>query len=400
MTKFFFSHILKNFWRSFSLILSGFLIIITIFWWIYIFQNISSAINYYSTHGSNPNKLTLYTNSNLLNIFSKENSLNEDKINEIFADENFENTKVFRLVTIPVSAKFGFFNFGLESDIPVFSVTDSALTGAKTPVGMSRIMLDLYNTQFAWSSEFFPQMRDFFLIWQKIDFTFGKSKIFESSHKISDPITGTITTINNEFPGIGLILPESIVQSELQKIGYKLGSPYKIITEIKNINNKNKIEEKYKNIWIKTTFEIDEINETKEKINNIAIVIFGFGIIIISIIILFFIFLLSGFFRERKNIFQLISLFGLKSKKSYFMTMWEPIFLIIIGLFIGICTIFFIQKIIHTKIIKITESKWITFPIVFPSFWEILLIFYLSFWIILVLIFIMEIISRKKYKFC
>ena len=138
--------------------------------------------------------------------------MNESKLQEILSDENFQNTKIFRLVTIPVSAKFGFFDFGLESDVPVFSVTDSALTGAKIPVGMSRVMLDLYNSQFAGSSAYFPQMKDFFLIGQKIDFTFGKSKIFESSNRVSEPITGTITTINNEFPGVGLILPESIVE--------------------------------------------------------------------------------------------------------------------------------------------------------------------------------------------
>ena len=138
--------------------------------------------------------------------------MNENKLQEILSDENFQNTKIFRLVTIPVSAKFGFFDFGLESDVPVFSVTDSALTGAKIPVGISRVMLDLYNSQFAGSSAYFPQMKDFFLIGQKIDFTFGKSKIFESSNRVSEPITGTITTINNEFPGVGLILPESIVE--------------------------------------------------------------------------------------------------------------------------------------------------------------------------------------------
>ena len=88
-----------------------------------------------------------------------------------------------------------------------------------------------------------------------------------------------------------------------------MGDPYKIVTEVKNLDNKAKIEEKYKNMGIKTIFEIDRITETKERISNIALVIFGFGITIIAIIVLFFTFLLSGFFRERKNIFQLISLF-------------------------------------------------------------------------------------------
>lgn len=160
------------------------MVVLTVFGAIYIFKNAESAISYYTMPSTEENRLTLSTSNNLLNIFSQENSLSESNIEEILANKNFENTQVFRLVSIPVSAKFGFFDFGLESDIPVFSVTDSALSGAKTPVGMSRVMLDVYNSQFAGSSAFFPQMKDFFLIGQKIEFTFGKSKIFSSSNRV------------------------------------------------------------------------------------------------------------------------------------------------------------------------------------------------------------------------
>lgn len=57
---------------------------------------------------------------------------------------------------------------------------------------------------------------------------------------------------------------ESVVKEKMQEIGFSLGKPYKIVGYVKNIDNKAKIEEKYKHIT--TRFEIDEIHETKQKI--------------------------------------------------------------------------------------------------------------------------------------
>lgn len=165
MTKFFFKNIFQHKIRSLSIILSIFLLFLTITGSFYIYKNVASAIEYYSGHGNNPNRVTISASANLLNIFNAESALSEQKVKEILENPLLENTQVFRLVNIPVSAKFGFFSFALESDIPVFSVTDSALPSRKNeiPVGMSRTMIDLYNTQFAGSSAMFPQMKDFFL---------------------------------------------------------------------------------------------------------------------------------------------------------------------------------------------------------------------------------------------
>jgi hypothetical protein len=98
-------------------------------------------------------------------------------------------------------AKFSLFAFGLETDIPVFSVTDSALSGTGIPVGISRSMVDFYNIQFAGSSEMFPKVDPIFLIGQTVRLTFGASKIFPSLPNIATPIDGTITQIGDDFPG-------------------------------------------------------------------------------------------------------------------------------------------------------------------------------------------------------
>lgn len=379
--------------------LSVFLVILTLFLGLYIFKNSESAVDYYMIKSDNENRLTLSSSSNLLDIFVAENGMNDENVKKILEDKNFENTQIFRLVNIPVSAKFGFFDIWLESDIPVFSVTDGVLTGATIPVGMSRVMIDVYNSQFAGSASYFPQMREFFLLGQKIDFSFGKSKIFESTKTTGSPITGTITQISKDFPGIWLILPESIVASELAKIGHSLWNPYKIVTTVKDISKKNEIKELYQKFWITTQFEIDDIEENRDKIRTIGYIVFGICSVIIAIILIFFIFLLSGFFRERKNIFELISLFGLNSKKSYFVNLSEPIFLSSIGIIFGCVFIKIFQNFFHTKLASFLDSHGILFPLVFPNTSEIAMLFLIISIGISLVIFAMEMHARKKYTF-
>lgn len=129
----------------------------------YLYKNTASVIEYYASHGNNEQRVTLAGSSNLLNLFNNESSMDSDTVESIINNPLLTDIQVFRLVDIPVSAKFGFFAFSLESDIPVFSVTDNVLTGATIPVGMSRTMIDLYNTQFAGSSVYFPHMKEDFL---------------------------------------------------------------------------------------------------------------------------------------------------------------------------------------------------------------------------------------------
>lgn len=129
---------------------------------------------------------------------------------------------------------------------------------------MSRTMVDLYNTQFAGSSKFFPQMSAEFLLGQKIEFTFGKSKIFNSTNNIATPITGTLSAINNDFPGFGIVLPESIVKQKLEEIGFSLGAPYKIVAYMKNSGLRDNIIKNHPGLNIR--FSMDDIKKTEGKI--------------------------------------------------------------------------------------------------------------------------------------
>lgn len=123
----------------------------------------------------------------------------------------------------------------MESDIPVFAVTDNVLTGSRIPVGLSRSMIDFYNLQFAGSSPMFPRVTESFLLGQSVEVTVGASKIFPSLPSIATPFKGTISHIGDDFPGFGIVLPESIIRNSMQEIGYTLGNPYKIVAYLKNV---------------------------------------------------------------------------------------------------------------------------------------------------------------------
>ena len=134
MIKFLFAHITKNPIRSLSIIGSISILFLTIIGSVYLYKNSTSAIEYYARHGNNEKRVTITSTSSVLNIFQSESGMKEKTIQQIQNDPLLENVQVFRLVSIPVSAKFDVFSFSLETDIPVFSVTDSSLSGAEIPV--------------------------------------------------------------------------------------------------------------------------------------------------------------------------------------------------------------------------------------------------------------------------
>lgn len=209
---------------------------------------------------------------------------------------------------------------------------------------------------------------------------------------------GTISEINHDFPGLGLVLPESIVEKKLAEIGFEMGSPYKIVAYIKNLDDKKKIEELYQN-GLTTRFEIDEIAETKRKIGLAGKIVFAIGTAIVAMFGIFFIFLLGGYFRERKNIFEIISLFGLKSLKSYILTIGEPLFLASIGLFLGLFANIIFIKIFHPQIANFIDSYGILFPTFVHSLADIFVFFILIFAFIFVMILLSEWRNRRKFEY-
>lgn len=139
-------------------------------------------------------------------------------------------------------------------------------------------MIDYYNTQFAGSTNMFPEMNEKFLIGQPVTITVGGSKLFNVPTLPATPIQAHISSIHSDYPGFGLVLREDILRDRLAEIGQSLGNPYKITAYMKNLEEKNRLKEKYKNLHL--TFDNDKIEELETRLTTISIVFLAIFIFI------------------------------------------------------------------------------------------------------------------------
>jgi hypothetical protein len=315
----------------------------------FFYQNIVGALSHYSYNIVDERRFTLRSDTNFFTLFSRNSAwLPSTLAPELEASSRFEKVQSFSLVELPVLAKFSLFSFGLETDIPVFSVTDGVLSGSGIPVGISRSMVDFYNVQFAGSSPMFPKINESFLIGQSVTVTFGASKIFPSLPTIATPIDGNIVRIGDDFPGFWLVLPESIVRSKMQEIGYSLSPPYKIVAYMKDARDRAIVEQQYRTY--NPEFDADAIVKFQAKIYFLRNVFFGISFFIVSILGIFFIFLLFSFFRERRDVFRVIYIFWLSGLRARVLTLAEPLVLLISGSICG--------SILSTMIVGWLAHRW------------------------------------------
>jgi hypothetical protein len=223
-------------------LLSSLIIILLVF----LYRNASDAIRQYSYSAIDELRFTLKNETNYFDLFSRQVSgLPTGLQAQMEADLSIDRVAAFSLVHLPVLARFALFEFPLETDIPVFSVTDTALTGSGVRIGMSRAMLDFYNIRIAGSSTMFPQIPELLIRGQSVRLTFGASRMFPPASQTAIPIEGRISRIDENFPGFGLTLPESIVRSKMTEIGQQLSPPYKIVAYMKDPADMEMIRDRY-----------------------------------------------------------------------------------------------------------------------------------------------------------
>lgn len=70
--------------------------------------------------------------------------------------------------------------------------------------------------------------------------------------------------MSDDFPGFGIILPESIVRAKMQETGYSLGNPYKIVGYMRNTSERSAIENTYR--AYNPLFDADSIREFQSRI--------------------------------------------------------------------------------------------------------------------------------------
>ena len=96
---------------------------------LFLYQNSSKALLYYNYNIIDERRFTLSMDTSYFDIFSRESvGLPSTLANELEGDTNVTRVQSFSLVELPVLAEFSLFEFGLETDIPIFSVTDTALS--------------------------------------------------------------------------------------------------------------------------------------------------------------------------------------------------------------------------------------------------------------------------------
>lgn len=121
--------------RTLAMMLAVIIMVVSVIFSIFLYQNTKSALHYYSYDMVDEYRFTLRSSANILNLFGVENKgVSDETIGRLIADTRIRDVQVFRLVEIPVMAHFSFFSFKFETDVPIFSVTDGALTGATVPI--------------------------------------------------------------------------------------------------------------------------------------------------------------------------------------------------------------------------------------------------------------------------
>lgn len=157
--------------RSIGIILI--FILSTIFTWSLFFlsSNIGDFISEYTMQGIDETRVTLTASSNIFDLLDRtKGGIDEKTIDQIRRDSDISRYKIFTFVDIPVLAKFDLFGFGLETDVPVFSLHDSR--EAFQGVGIPSSMLQYYNLEFAGSHPLFPYLDEKSLLRKGVKLTF------------------------------------------------------------------------------------------------------------------------------------------------------------------------------------------------------------------------------------
>jgi hypothetical protein len=359
-------------------------------------KNTLRALEYYEYSPLDERRFILSENVDLFSLFSRESSgIDARTLNSLKNDANIESTTAFTLVEIPVLAKFGMFQFSLETDMPIFAVSDTSLTGSEIPMGISQLLIDFYNKEFSGTTPYFPLFTKEMLLGQKITLEFGKSKLFSLSTTPSTPVKGTITSVKNDYPWFGIMVGESLVKEKLWEIGATLGNPYKIVGYMKDPRYKDQIENTYSTKY-SLEFDTEAIEKLKERTKIIRYILFVVGSIIFSIFLTIFSFLLLSYARERSDIYRLFQMLGINQVRSHIIVLLEPVLLLLGGLvsggiFFRLIESYFLKNFSHFLI-----QKGIDFPLFQISFAPLLSLLFTLFCIISVVIFLVDLTMRRK----
>ncbi len=374
MLPFIFSHLRNNITRSALIcigILISFLVSISTH---FLYINTIRIFEYYSIWDVNQDRFEVTKEGwGVLSLLHKDSASIDDSIQTMIAeDDSIQWWYWFTLVELPVVVTMNIFSFTLETDVPVFAVSDNYFCKNETtcslenhmPIGISRLLFDFYNTNLAGSAQFFPRFPEWILKWQSMEFSFWTSKIFD--YKLPNPsiLTWVVQKIEWDLPWFGITLPRSSVEKSMNALGFYIGKPYKIIWYIEHGVSPESIREKYKKHGVNVLFDSDKTENIHKKLSLYQTLLLSVSIINSLFFYILIGFLLTGFIREITPFLEYLRRIGVNTRKAFgFITLYTWI-LSIWAISIGIVCIIGSNLFLLPKFVSIIENIGISTGII------------------------------------
>ncbi len=365
----------------FSLLLCSFVLI---------YRNTVSLLDFYSPNTIDSKRVILTSESSFFDILSRDSGgIPPSLESEIESDEIFSRTRSFSFVDTNILGWFDIFSFHLDTDVPVFSLRDSF--GELSGFGVSPSMLHYYNLELAWSHPMFPTLDEDFLRGKKVSLIFGASKMFSLGTPAASPLTGSIVSVDWDYPWFGIVASERQVESRLREIQMSLRQPYKIVAYMKDPLSRDIIMSRYKDLNI--VFDQDSIAKRDRQYQALFLSLFGIWGFFLSIIFFLLFLLFSWYFRERHSMSRLAQVYGISPLYKHILIYSESY--IFLALWVG--GAFLLMSISQVYIRDIftafLHSHGLLFPVIALSHIDMLFFMLVSLGVLLFLIFSS---SRKK----
>lgn len=390
MLLFFLHHLSSLKIRSFGIIFIVITFSCLFFAFLLIYKNTVSAISYYIPNNIDPRRVTFTDETSVFEIFAKNAwGIPQNLVSEIQKDDFFSRTRTFSFVETNVLGWFDIFVFHLDTDIPVFGLVDSHTELAG--FGISPSMLHYYNLELAGSHPMFPILDADFLKGKRVSLTFWASKLFPVNTPATSPLVGDIVSIDWDYPGFWVVVPQRLVNEKLKELGINERQPYKIVAYMKDIFSRNQVVQKYK--WLNLTFDQDRIEKTDRQFRALLVFLIGLSSFFWGIILLLLILLFLWYFRERNYMMRLVEVYGIWSYYRHFLLYGEVYIFLVLWIIGSYICIFLFQHFPLLSLMRFFREHGVLFPLIALSPLEIFLLIGFS---TIILMWVIFFTSRKR----
>ncbi len=270
----------------------------------------------------------------------------DDKfIKELNNDKIIEKLYNINLLKIPTLANIKFLWFDFTTDTLIFTISDNYYIDNKIDLKLlwvSDKLIDLYNSNIWWNSDMFPNINSDILKLMKINLNFWKSS-FINFDKITIYDTN-IWIIWIDLPIIWITISESFANKIISNIWWdrKL---IKIIWYVKNENDINYIIQKYSNKY-NISYDQKKYLDIKNKMLNIKHLFLIINWFIISILILFIIYITYSINQKNQKIYLIFKMLWWSKLLNYKILLYETIIYLSISMVLWTILFLFTENII------------------------------------------------------